>query len=289
MFKYLDAIKGSFIALIIFIIAVKVIPYKGPSGDVEILLTVSTFLFAILAGFFISRLNSRFDRTRDLVASEDAYWLCLYKTAGVYGKNFQIRIRELIDKYYMVAYDFDVWQQDYYYKYNAQYFLAVYDELYKIKKNRAEDPYGQILNCLTEIEQNRNEVAVILLGQLRKGQWAILISLSAIILFSLFYLRIPEFYSQFITVLLATVLVLVLLLIRDLQNLRLGGGLGLDESGQEVFEFMGKPRYYNVKYLANGSMKVPNSVKQYRLGMHKPGEKFKIKLVKNNNYVQNNY
>ena len=60
---------------------------------------------------------------------------------------------------------------------------------------------------------------------------------------------VPALYSRVVTVLLSTVLVLVLLMLRDLQNLMHGGQNLLEESGQEVFEIIGKPRYYNKKYV----------------------------------------
>jgi hypothetical protein len=84
-----------------------------------------------------------------------------------------------------------------------------------------------------------------------------------------------------IVVLFSTALVLVLLLIRDLQNLMLGGNSLLEESGQEVFEMIGKTRYYNKYFVNKGISRLPASVKEYRLGMHRPGaEKLEIRTVK---------
>ena len=42
---------------------------------------------------------------------------------------------------------------------------------------------------------------------------------------------------------------------------------------------IGKPRYYPERDVKNGVMKIPAHVKKYRLGLHKPGEKFEIKVV----------
>ena len=73
--------------------------------------------------------------------------------------------------------------------------------------------------------------------------------------------------------------VLVILLVRDFQNQRFGGSWLLVESGEEVLEVMGKLRYYPEIYVKTGDMKIPDYVKKYRLGLHKPGEKPKIKVV----------
>jgi len=280
--KYIHAVKGSVIALFIFLIAVIVIPGHGPSREVEIIVTISTFLFAILAGFFISRLNSRYDRIREYIATEDALWLTLFQTSKLYGKEFNDKMRELIDKYYILAFDYSNYNE-HWYKPTACVFFNVYDLLNEYGKYRKEASYQVMLNHLEKIEQNRNKGAVLTAEKVTTGHWMILISLVVIIIYSVFYLKVPMFYSQVITVLLSTILVLVLLLIRDLQNLRLGGKALIVDSGQEIFEFIGRLRYYNVKFLRNKTHEVPEDVKEYRVGIHKPGIKFEdfdIKIVK---------
>ncbi len=54
----------------------------------------------------------------------------------------------------------------------------------------------------------------------------------------------------------------------------------LAESGQEVLESIGLKRYYSQHFLDEGVETIPDFVKEYRLGLHKPGEKPEIKLVK---------
>lgn len=279
--RYIHAIKGSVIALIGFCIAVFVIPGKGPSDEVTLVLTVSTFLFAILAGFFISRQSNRYDKLRDLIASEDGSWLSLYNTTkACFSTDFTNKIRELIDKYLRVTYDFNLGE---YYKHNAKHITAIYDELKKSKldeKNIKEvNVFDDLITFLATIEDKRNSGAVLASERLSKGKWTVLIILAAIITFSVFYLKTDELYSQIITILLSTVLVLVILIIRDLQNLKLGGNMIATESGQEVIETLGMPRYYHQKFIQEGTNKVPKRIKKYRLGTHKPGDEPKIKII----------
>lgn len=278
---YIDAIKGSSIALVIFIIAVWLIPAGGMVQGAEIILTVSSFLFAILAGFFISRLSERYNNIKQTISSEDATWLTLYKTSAIYGKKFQNDLSKLIEKYYIAAFEFVGVD---YYKHTSKYFLAIYDLLYKYKKYKNEEIYSKLFDHMAVLERERNNTSVQSREKLTKGQWIIMILLAFIIVLSIFSLRTPNFYYNIITVLLSTILVLILLLIRDLENLRLGGKLLLVESGQEVFENMGKMRYYNQSLVGTGAVKVPPHVKEYRVGYHKPYEKPKIKIEKNPDY-----
>lgn len=107
----------------------------------------------------------------------------------------------------------------------------------------------------------------------------ILMCLAGIITYSILYLKTPELYSQVITVLLLTILALILLTIRDLQNLRFGVELLATESAEKMFDHIRQLRYYNEKFLKEGSIQVPKGIKQYRLGKHAPGKKPRIEIV----------
>lgn len=275
---YINSVKGGLIAFIFFIVLSYVIPGKGASSEVETILMVSTFLFAIFSGFFISRLGSRYDQIKDLTAEEDAHWLSLFKTSIFYGKKFVERIRELIDQYYIVAFDFDLGAS---YKHNAIYLHKVYDELraVKITNSKAETLIQNMVGYLSSIEDTRNRSSVLYLEKLTKGQWGILFSLAGIIIYSIFYIKSPSVYSQVVTVLLSTILVIVLLIIRDLTHFKLYGMMVVTESGQEIFDDIGKERYFNKKFHPEALKHLPKNVKKYRLGLHKPGEKIKIKMI----------
>jgi len=278
--KYVHAIRGSIVALVAFTIAAMFVPSNGPSEDVKIILTVSSFLFAIFAGFFISRLNGRYDKVKEIVADEDSAWLSLYKTSQYLGQGFTKKLSNFIDDYYITSYDYELVSD--YYKGTAKYFHKIYDELdkVKIKGVKASEVFDTMVSLLNNIETFRNRASVTLVERVTKGQWAILLTLASIIIFSVFFLKTNTTYSIVLTVMLSTIIVLVILMMRDLQNFRLSGENPVTESGQELFLFIGKKRYYNQAHVKSGFNKIPDDVKEYRLGLHKPGEKRNIKLVK---------
>ncbi|OGY88009.1 MAG: hypothetical protein A2319_02185 [Candidatus Kerfeldbacteria bacterium RIFOXYB2_FULL_38_14] len=241
------------------------------------MLTVSTFLFAILAGFYISRLNSRYSEIRELISNEDAYFFTLFKTAKVYGEKFTNKIIDVIDKYYIVSFENKL---DNYYKSTAPYLENIYAVLYEIKEKSDESTYAGMLSILLSIETVRNKNSVIAKEKITKSQWLVLIGLTIIILLCLFYVNTNQIFFQALVIIISAVLILILLTIRDLQNLRLGGKIiPVLESGQEVLESMGKLRYYNQQLIKSGVMEIPGNVKKYRLGIHNPGENIKIKIV----------
>lgn len=274
--KYVDSIKGSVLALIIFALLSIIIPGGQHAGSVETILTIATFLFAIIAGFHISRLNQRYNDIRELISIEDAYFLSLYRTAKIFGQEFTDNVIEKIDEYYITSFDSEIAD---YYKQTAPCLAQIYEILYGIKEKSNDSTYASMVSILSIIEEKRNKNSVISQEKINAGQWAVLILLAITIVFCLFYLNTNLFYSQFLLVLLATIQVLVLLTIRDLQNLKLGGKImPVLESGQEVLESMGKLRYYNQKLIEQ--IKIPKHIKTYRFGLHKPGEKTRIKIVK---------
>ncbi len=141
--------------------------------------------------------------------------------------------------------------------------------------------YDNLFSIFSYIEVVRNKCSILEKERVAKGQWSVLIFLAIIIFSCLLYLNTNLVFFQFLIIILGTVLVLTLLTIRDLQNLRLGGKImPVLESGQEVLESIGKLRYYNKELIEKGLNEVPKHVKKYRLGLHKPGEKAKIKIIK---------
>ena len=197
---YIDSIKGSSIALIIFIVATILVPLQIESKGIELILTVSTFLFAIIAGLYLTRMNSKYDQIRELIADEDALWLSFYKSATMCGKKFSKEVSELIDKYYIAVYDFS--EKNDYYRQTSKHFLGIYDEIRKTTKGKVEGVFQWLLELLSSIEENRNKTSVLGLERVGKGQWSVLIILAGIVVFSVFYIRTPDLFSQITTVLL---------------------------------------------------------------------------------------
>jgi len=280
MKKYITAIQGSAIALVSFTLLAFILPSHETTGEVELVLTVSTFLFAILAGFLISRLSDRYNTMRNLVGQEDAHWLSLYRMGKLYGKKFSNELADRIDDYYTTIFDYELGE---YYKQSREQLENVYALFYKTKLNERQynkDVFDDMLGTLSNIEGTRNLSSVLAVEKLNTSQWITISSLGAIILFCLFYLNGNQLFSPFLTSSLSTILVLVILTMRDLQNFRFTGGILVEESGQEVLEYIGKKRYYGEIYLADSA--IPTAVKEYRIGIidKKTGKK-KIKLVKN--------
>lgn len=278
--RYIHAVEGALYALVIFGVIFLLFPPIGRFEGAETVLTVSTFLFAILVGFFLTRLNSRYDAIRDLVVREDSNFKVLYQTAKLYEPTFTKQLTELIDEYYIISFDNDLNNQDG--KATQATFEKIWSLLTDLKRYRGESGLQSLFGTVAEIERARAASAAISVQKLGSGEWAVLLVLATITLVSIFGLGSQTFALQVINVFLSSTLVLIVLIIRDLQNLLLGGKtLWAEESGQEVLELIGKPRYYNKYFIDLGINTVPAEIEQYRLGTHRPGtdEPKRIKLI----------
>ncbi len=280
--KYISASWGALVAFVFFTALVWLLPSHGEREGVEITLTVSTFLLAILAGFFMSRLNARYDEMRNLISDQDAMWLSMYETSELFGKRFANKMRALIDQYYIVDYDFFLGGYHIGYKESAPVLEEIWHLVDSVKSKEPQIAVDAMITDLTTIEGLRNALSALSTEKMNLGQWLIMILLSFVILLSLYFFGLAGLFFQITSIMLATVLVLILLIMRDLQNFMLGGHPLMVESGQEVLEAIGLPRYYHQRFLDAGMVQVPKNI-EYRIGSHEPGADApdqQIRLVK---------
>lgn len=259
---YIHAIKGTLIAMIPITLIIVFVPEPARVSGVETTLTVSTFIFAILAGFYLSRSNNRYDNMREVTAAEDALWLSFYHTSIIYGKSFQSKIREILDQYYIISVEVELGKN---YLLTEKYFEEIFSLVTSIKykqDGKKENIIDDMVVMLLEIEKNRNAASVISKEKMGVGQWMIMIVLSLVIFGTLFFFKVSEPFSMITTILFACSLVLVLLVTRDLQSFRLGGKLTLFESAQEVLESLGKMRYYSDNNIPELHT-IPDYVREY--------------------------
>jgi len=91
------------VALVVLFIFLGILYYSMPLEDLSVdktFLTLSTFLFALLAGFFISRQAGRYGELRKLTANFDGDMSSLYRAFGHYSAEAQNEAGKVIKKHY---------------------------------------------------------------------------------------------------------------------------------------------------------------------------------------------
>jgi len=101
----------SLILILIVLPALTVVFYTYSFADEvdRIFLTISTFLYSIFAGFFISRQASRFNHVREAVTKFDGLMSNIYRTSGHISKELQTAIAEVITQRYEQIFSSGQW------------------------------------------------------------------------------------------------------------------------------------------------------------------------------------
>ncbi len=84
---------------IIFLSAFYFVPIATNQVD-KLFLTISTFLFSIFSGFFISRQGTRYSAIREQIAKMDGNLSAIYRASGHLGGDVQKRVGEIIVNYF---------------------------------------------------------------------------------------------------------------------------------------------------------------------------------------------
>ena len=261
--------KGGVLAIIVFSILSFFVSGSGPTDEIKVIISISTFVFSILAGFSISRLTERYNDLRNLIAEEDSLLLSIYKTSCLYGEGFSNKIRDSIDKFYIISFNYPFKSIKVSYKEVTPLFLQIFDDLKPMMRQKNQTPLASVLRSLPGLERVRNQISVRLQDKITRSKWFLLLTLASIIIFSVYFTQGDAYYYKLISVALSSAIVVILLIIRDYNNMETPGKLPLFESGQENLEAMDLKRYYPIGL----KDRVPKGLKGYRVGVKQEKEK----------------
>jgi len=261
--------------LIIIVIAVSflsvfVFPTKEEvSEGINAILGIVGLLFAILVGFFITDLWSRFQRIRENVAVEVSGLQTYYLFVQVLGKfplhkKWAKKQQELIDKY-IREFFYVEWGD---YGKVDPYFNEIIKSLRGIKElktNKEVETYTNFLPLLNEITTAREKLFMYGKDRLSKMEWMVVLFLSVILIFSIFAIRTSDLSSLFLSGTLISTVVILLLILRDLNDLSFGEEMVSFEPYETIFDVIDKPRFYLERDIKRGRVVPPKDIK-YRIG-----------------------
>jgi len=241
------------------------LPNSKGSEEVKLLLTISTFLYGIFAGFIIASRMSRFTRFRDLLTNETGFLISLYEYSKLAGEKFSKKIADIIDDYVVEGFLYEVYE---YHRKTEASFYAIFDairDFNPVNENQRE-AISQMRWIIRDMPKDREEMYLLEEDKISNLLGITLILLSSVILFCLFFLRVNTIYSDIITVILPTSIILVLILIRDLDQLKISN-YAIDYGIYfRLFDIIGKPKLYTSDAIENGKLKFPE-FGTYRYGI----------------------
>lgn len=255
------------IVLILSFLAAYFLPGGGESGMIETTLGVVGLLFAILVGFFVTDLWTRFQKIRENVAVEVSGLQTHYLFVKIMNRfpghqEWARKQRELIDEYVRKFFEVE-WSN---YGEVDPYFNKIIESLKDIgelKTNNETETYTNMLPLLNEVTTSREKLFMYGKDKLSKAEWTVISSLAGILLFSIFYLNTGHLSSILLTGALTSSVIILLLILRDLNNLSFGEEMISFEPYETIFDVIGKPRFYLKRDIASGRVKPPQD-KEYR-------------------------
>lgn len=252
-----------FISLVIFIGLLFVFPHSFiPSELGNTILTITTFLFGIIGGFYIVVTTTDYNSVKNILASETAGWISLHQNISIYDKQLADKFSRLVDAYVRRAFDYEI----------IDYAKGTHVEFEALKrmvrdiplKNELSSVYEKIRDVMDEIIKSRQQLTVLGAKTLSPFQWFVLFILATLLVFSLYGLRSGELFFDIVTVAISSSVVLILLLIRDLDLYIWNEKTFGYDIFENVLKSVGQLPYYPAESLEAG--RVNPSEKEYRVG-----------------------
>lgn len=252
-----------FLVLTIFMVMLFVLPGHLVSSDLgNIVLTVTSFLFGIISGFYIVVTTTDYNSLKDVLASETASWIFLYQNILIYDKRFAKELSPLIDIYIRRNFDYELIN---YSKGTNAEFEIILDKMRKLPlKDKLSSLHQNINQTFGDIISSRQQLLVLGVKALSIFQWLVLVVLAGLLVFSLYGLRSGELFFDVVTVAVSSLSVLILLLIRDLDRYTWNEGTFSFDVFQSVFRSIGQLPYYPAESLKGG--RVSPREEKYRVG-----------------------
>ncbi len=251
------------VSLVVFIILLFVLPHPFISSDLgNTILTISTFLFGLIAGFYIVVTTTDYNSIKSILADETASWIILYQNLNEYDTAAAKKLAKALDVCLRRSFDFEI--IDYARGTLAEFKLIskiVNDVTYQVSLSSL---YQEIRGTWASILATRQKLVVLGSKTLSAFQWIILFALALLVVTSLYGLRTGELFFDIVTVFIASSIVLILLLIRDLDLYIWNEKTFGYDIFENVFEAIGFLPYYPTESVRKGRVHPTES--EYRLG-----------------------
>ena len=210
---------GSSVVMSVAIFTIIAMLYKGAGlrQEIGILFGATSFVFGITIAFLLTSRTNRLVQIRDVFNEDNANYVTIYSIASIFGKAIQTKLQKRLDDYLISQLDYFIAD----FIYTKDEFDKVIADLISIKPKTQEQMsvYNSLLQMAHEMHVNRLRVISLARDRLSPYEWFVAISLAMSVLISIFYMNSNTFISQAISVLLATAVVALVFVLRDIDTL----------------------------------------------------------------------
>ncbi|MDP3985171.1 MAG: hypothetical protein Q8P82_00245 [bacterium] len=254
--------KGEIILAVGLFLVPFIIPSFGVSTDVGTLVTATSTIFAVVAGFFIVDVTSNYLRLQTLIAEEDAALISIADDAQQVDGNNYVGVHEAIDAY-MIA-QLDLGTLDHFEQTQKQIDRLDASIHALLVQPEGSVIYDHILALEEKIISCRQEMTLAAKKTLSLLHWLTLIALAALVVITVLAIRDGYWFTNVVASSMMVGILAVLVLLRDIDNNSiLENKLGYKNSTQ-VFHAISKPPYY--PYFSAIKSRIPDKAGRLRVG-----------------------
>lgn len=253
------------ISTIIFILATYFLPPIGKLSEISLLLSAISIIFGILVGFTLNNLWARLNRMRELIASECSQLENLYQLSKYFGEEYTKKLSDIMDYYLIKAFNYELWEYE---EHINEDFFKIFDSIkddLKPTTDRTKQAFGQILNIFEDLSTTRKEITALGNSRLKPYEWVVIMLLGSLLIINIFYIKETTAISYLFTTLLSIMVIMVLAVIRDLNDLEWNIEVIGYQPYEEIFDLIGKPRYFPSESLIRN--RTLNKGPYYRMGV----------------------
>ena len=228
----------------------------------EVVLTISSFLFGILAGFYIYVTTTDYTILKEVAAAETSAYISLFEQVRLYAPESLLELKEKIDSLVRKSFDHSFIE---YPKETWQDYMNIKEMIQGLPFIPERSSIHQtLLGVLNELTIARQRLTVLATKSLSVFQWIVLCVLAFVVILTLVGLRNGSLFFDIVTVLISTAIVLVLLLIRDIDDYIWNESTFGFYIFENVLQTIGELPYYPAEDIAEGRIKPIESI--YRVG-----------------------
>lgn len=213
-------------------------------GEVDkLFLSITTFLFAIFSGFFISRQGSRYSNIRSSLAKFDGELSALYRAAAVIGGDIQTRVGDAIKKHYKPVVKTGEW--DYNVTHKSSTLTDISNVLPDVIGHKKLSGMASAFHAALRIAQEERKVMVALREErIPSFQWLVIYLLTGILLvtFSVTISSEGFLLGSVLKGVFVTAVFSVMMLLKQLDSLKLFEGTIGGHSAQDALSIIGGKR-----------------------------------------------
>ncbi|MDD4353113.1 MAG: hypothetical protein PHN56_01510 [Candidatus Nanoarchaeia archaeon] len=198
--------------------------------DIEInvasqLVIASVFFFGMFSSFFINRQNNRYTKINDIIAQRDGYYSYLYRAFSIVPR-IQGEIKGIISNHYEKILKNNDWAYNEFH--SSSTISSIVKSISGITKKESElisnySFFDGIWDVICQLQLNRKMIIASYNEKLKNFHWILIIVFAGLAAVSFHFLKIDSIIVDFIKIIFAASIFLIVMLINQLNNLSIFG------------------------------------------------------------------